>query len=172
MWSDLLAAATVGLLGSWFALTCISALPGGRRIWGNSVLLPKLVPTWSFFAPNPGSHDFRLLYRDELAGGSITGWHEVRAFPERRAPTAALWNPGQRRKKALFDLAQELTAGSSTWDGEPQLVKLSVPYLAILTFVSSLDRTALSRRRQFLVAATSRRDEPRVLFVSGMHDLD
>lgn len=171
MWSDVLVAATVALLGSWFGLTCISALPGGRRLWGRSLLIPKLVPTWSFFAPVPGTHDFRLLYRDELAGGTVTPWREVNPYSERRA-TAALWNPGQRRKKALFDLAQELTGVGSSWRSDPQLVKLSVPYLALLTFVSSLERSALSRRRQFVVALTSRRDEPQVIFVSGMHDLE
>lgn len=96
----------------------------------------------------------------------------MRICSDRRPATAGIWNPGQRRKKALFDIAQELTGGASAWDSDPELIKLSVPYLLLLTYVSASGRYALSRSRQFALVSTSRRSEPTVLFVSGLHDLE
>lgn len=171
MWSNIFLTITVVTLGTWFVLTCLSAFPLKRRLCGRSEFLSKVVPTWSFFAPNPGSYDFRLLSRDELVDGTITAWRELRIYSDSRPLMAAVWNPGQRRKKALFDIAQELSVGASAWD-DPEMVKLSVPYLLLLTYVSSSAFSALSRRRQFVLVTASRRCDPTVLFVSEMHDLE
>lgn len=173
MSGDILFAVAVAVLATWFILTCLSALPSRRRLVVRSEFLSRIIPTWSFFAPNPGTFDFRLLCRDHLVDDSVTAWREIRVYSDFRPATAAIWNPGQRRKKALFDVAQELSAGASAWDSNPGLIKLSVPYLLLLTYVSSSPRSALSTGRQFALVTASRRDEPpTVVFVSGMHDLE
>lgn len=107
-----------------------------------------LIPRWTFFAPNPGTTDHHLLYRDRFAGGVVSAWKEIR-LSSRRTLFGALWNPEKRNTKVLTDSVQALIQLSR--DIEPQGLKTTLPYIIILNFVASLPRTPLSRATQFLV---------------------
>lgn len=170
----------LGLLALWFL---ISLLAQFRRVaWlGDWVSRVKsrdtlaLIPAWTFFAPNPGTRDFELLFRDRLVEGQYTPWKEL----ERPVGSIlrAIWNPAKRRQKAVVDMCSLLTrmaAGNKTELGARQVV-LSVPYLGLLTYVSSLKAGPLSTSRQFLIATTFGHHsdkKPEILYVSHLHALN
>jgi hypothetical protein len=111
-----------------------------------------LFPGFSFFAPEPGSRDYVLVYRTQT-NNVPNAWRE--AFPLRhRNPMTAVWNPDKRLRKAIIDvsgaLAQEFV------DGPPSnaQVMLSVPYLLILQYVSSL-ASEIDTKVQFAILTSA-----------------
>jgi len=107
-----------------------------------------LIPIWTFFAPNPGTSDYYLLFRDRLVNGSLTYWREI--VLGAKAPwLRAFWNPERRRSKALLDLATALI--QLTQGYEKAQVTASIPYLLLLELVEAQDRTPLADARQFLI---------------------
>ena len=61
------------------------------------------VPSWNFFAPNPGTTDYHLLYRDRLDSGEISDWREA-PIDKESTLLKAIWNPGKRKSKVLADV--------------------------------------------------------------------
>jgi hypothetical protein len=140
-----------------------------RRI--RSYDLASLIPMWSFFAPVPGTCDYYLLYRDELSDGSLADWREVSLCEDRR-PWHLVWNPRKREKKVLFDLTSALM--EDVRSGAIEVIQLSVPYLAILTYISSVPSLYSSRSIQFLVMMTDEASvgsTPEPIFTSRFHPL-
>jgi hypothetical protein len=153
----------------WLLLSAMCQLPGRytRRI--RAYDLAGLIPLWPFFAPVPGTCDYYLLYRDELADGTVINWREISLCDDRRL-WHLIWNPRKREKKALFDLTAALMA-----EVQPHVIEaiqLSVPYLAILTYISSLPRAYPAHSTQFLLMmtdATSVGETPEPIFTSAIH---
>lgn len=131
-----------------------------------------LLPSSRFFAPTPSVHDLHLLYRDHLPDGEVSRWYEVQAAKPTKF-ICFLWNPGRRHNKALFDVAQHLARQINQHQLSPEAVKLSVPYIMLLNFVSSLPRTGHVAATQFLLMRTDRLEgsEPRQFFVSAVHSV-
>lgn len=162
--------AAVAFLCLLFVLTALCQVPWSGRDRLRALDLFGLIPFWNFFAPRPGTWDFHLLYRDQLTDGSITPWREILLTAERRW-WHALWHPHRRLKKALFD------AGIGLWaypKVEGRDLRISVPYLELLTYVSGLPRLYAATKTQFLVMASSLAHpdiEPVELVRSDMHPL-
>lgn len=169
----LLTVLIVGIQGAWLLMTVLQAapiaLPFQDRIRSQVTL--RFIPQWNFFAPNPGTHDYHLLYRDRLAGGGMGPWREVAELAAGRKVIDAVWHPSARRLKGLMDVVAILTLHAAKSAAAPDLVKLSTGYLVILNYVSSVPRSQLSVATQFLVMQSSRTDPPEVLFTSGVHVL-
>lgn len=169
------------LLSAWLLVSVIAQL---RRVRRTNPLIKAvswlkwrdycaLIPSWSFFAPNPGTSDYRLLYRDKLCDEQYTAWKEVE-FPS--DPLIRwVWNPGKRAKKALVDMCSSLMSMASRDLKKPsKMVYISVPYITLLTYVSRQPRSPLSEHTQFMIAATFGRHEPKgpeILFISPLHQL-
>lgn len=138
--------AAIALLVGFFGLTVVCQVEGR---WAEALRqrdMFGLFPGWNFFAPRPGSVDFHLLYRDELPGGALTDWREIPLTHQRRWHDW-IWNPERRLKKVVFDaftaLAQVVTLEAD--------VRLSVPYLVLLTYVTAYPRLYAFERTQFLL---------------------
>ncbi len=158
------------LLATWLALSACAQLPRKYSKWVIELNWLALIPDWHFFAPQPATSDFHLLYRDVLVEGSVTYWREV-PFNQPRDCWSCSWNPDRRRNKALFDyattLAQELIRA-------PAAIQTCIPYLALLTFVVGLPHDRTSQSTQFLILkshGTLVNTLPDVLFVSSLHSL-
>ncbi|SRR6266566_465517 len=163
----------IGFFGLWFALSVASQLPTqlSQRIQKLDVF--NMIPRWNFFAPTPGMYDVNLLFRDRLPDGALTRWREVpRSTPPRFINP--VWNPGRRHNKAVFDVTRHLADQSSRYRDTPIQVQLSVPYIAILNFVSNLSRPYQACQTQFLLMQSYDRastNEPSVIFLSALHAL-
>jgi hypothetical protein len=161
----------IALMLGWLAVSGLCQIPCAisRRLRARD--LAGLIPHWPFFAPVPGTCDYYLLYRDELAEGFVDDWREISLCDDRR-PWHFVWNPQKRPKKALFDLVTSLMGEVAL--NRTDAIQLSVPYLALLTYVSSLRRACSTRATQFVLMI---RDEtrsspvPTPIFLSGMHPL-
>lgn len=160
----------VVLFSTWFILTAIGQLDtsAAQRIRDWDVCM--LVPSFKFFAPTPSVHDLHLLYRDRLPDGTVSRWHEV---PMAKPPRviSPIWNPGRRYNKALFDTTQHLARHINENKLAPQAVMLSIPYLALLNFISALPRPYFITTTQFLVMRSDRArgGEPQQFFLSSVH---
>ncbi len=161
----------IGVMIGWLLLSVVCQVPCRltRRI--RAYDLAGLIPVWPFFAPVPGTCDYYLLYRDELADGSLGNWREILLCDDRRS-WHVIWNPGKREKKALFDLTTALLQ-----EAKPdaiEAIQLSVPYLSILTYISSLPRSYPASSTQFLLMMTDERRIgviPEPIFTSAIHPL-
>src|SRR5262245_58660337 len=131
----------VTVLWLWLTASALGQVPipllQGLRRWDQF----GLVPDWRFFAPQPATGDFHLLYRDQTEEGHVTDWVEISIGIPRRWWNV-VWNPGRRQRKAMFDLATELAR--EVQQSSTAALQVSVPYLAILCFVSARSRPLAS----------------------------
>ena len=125
-----------------------------------------VLPYWTFFAPEPGRRDMQLLYRDKLPDGFLTSWRELPLTRSRRWHDFA-WSPRRRLKKALYDAVMYIQQ-SIHLEAE---VRMSVPYLLLLTFVSGIPRVYPAAKTQFLIMSTSALSDSaaEVVFLSDVH---
>jgi hypothetical protein len=163
--------AAVGF-GGLLAITAAIQRPGSRfKRWVKTRDPCYYIPTWTFFAPNPGVTDVRLLWREQLVDGVVGPWHEVDR--PRQGILRGLWNPTKRARKVLHDCRRRLQAARDR--DEDELFMLSVSYLLILQHVVSLPVSPLSASRQFVLLETQGTDDEdgllTLLFVSPWHDL-
>jgi hypothetical protein len=153
----------------WFLLSVLVLVPGLRPyIRGRDIF--SFVPEWKFFAPNPAQGDYLLLYRDELADGTVTPWTEVRLAQARRWWNV-IWNPGKRANKALFDAVVEASQEAVL---RPEILVTSIPYLTLLNYISSLGRICRPAFTQFMILhsfSDCMEREPRLVFSSDLHSL-
>jgi hypothetical protein len=151
----------------WAAISIVgqrrNSLSGWLRAWD----LFGLIPTWTFFAPNPVSRDHYLYYRD-YSTESVGSWH--RAFDaDVRTWWDPLWSPVRREEKAISDAMFHVLDQA----GELGITRIqfSVSYLTVLSFVSSLPLKSDTIARQFLFAVRRGRETPRPVFLSNIHVL-
>jgi hypothetical protein len=161
----------VGLL----ALTaCQNLFTNGALKFGGRILY-SLIPSWSFFAPTPGTQNFHLLFRDMIAGSKEMGpWREIEdvQMSKRRPLHTAIWNPQKRRKKAIFDLVSLLIITAQRPNMTPEEVQFSTPYLYFLSYVCNQPRSNLAEMRQFALLVSEPDKEPQVVFLSAMHRME
>lgn len=121
----------VALYGAWLLASILANFQAAEtlRRWDFISFLPQ----WKFFAPQPATHDFVLLYRCQHGNGTLTGWVEVPLSGPRHWWNC-LWNPGKRSRKALFDIATDLTIALPGHQAEA--IRISIPYLHLLNHVS------------------------------------
>src|ERR1700733_1342098 len=125
------------LLGSWFLITIPHQFTNrlGKRVKQLNTL--GIIPGWTFFAPTPGTTDYRFVYRD-IHGQERTDWMEVEWCKERRL-VDAVWHPERHRTKLIVDCVSGFVLtveemrklGVSFKEPVPPWI-ISVPYLALL----------------------------------------
>ncbi len=158
----------------WLGASAIEQLrfPGVQRYRRWDVL--DLIPVWTFFAPNPATGDFYVVYRDELRSGTRTIWAGTAVPPARRRLLASIWNPDRRATKALFDIGSALALMARDF-ADPDAVQLTLPYLALLTFVCSQAAHAPEAvATQFMLLTDHGLDKPAdpvPVFLSHWHSL-
>jgi len=165
-------------LGTWFVATLVSQDPlrrteGFLRKYDPSGLL---IADWRFFAPVPGMDDNHLLYRDELADGSMTSWKEVEQDRDRKL-SQMLFYPTRRSDKAITDAVSSLiqTAIAREDDMPVESIQFALPYLALLNFITHQRPHLESAVKTEFTLATSAgfddTEEPEMLFLSNRHAL-
>lgn len=156
-----------GSFAVWFALSVIVQFPVALAYKVREYDVMGLLPSWSFFAPNPARTDVHLVYRHVLKGGSVCAWTE--AFVWTPPWYRAIWNPDKRAEKAISDACGSLAAKRTE-----QGVRLSVGYLLLLNFVSHLPRLHGAEAVQFALLGSygSADAADFARFVSDVHPLE
>lgn len=176
--------ATLLLFACWFLLSVANQFQRSERLRLperiKSIDVVGAIPSWTFFAPRPGTSDYHLLYRQISRPGGISGWIEIPMVATRHW-THAFWNPHRRRSKVLCDCVgliskQMHSAREEGADLEVTRSRLvvSVPYLAVLSQVMAVDADDrfAEAYRQFVVVERSGLDENRdvsVVVCSALH---
>jgi hypothetical protein len=160
------------VLGLWLLLSILNQfpLPFMRAIATYDRWF--LLPVWTFFAPNPGSTDYRLVYRDFDRDETPSPWIEI-PLVRRRAPLDAVWHPDKRRSKGIFDLGQHLLVLRHTY-GDSAAIAATFPYVALLHYVDRLPRDGDVRYRQFMLVQTHGQyagADPDILLRSEIHSV-
>lgn len=93
-------------LAAHIVLTALDNLPDTKVSLGTLFPWLRKIPQWRFFAPNPGIEDLYVMYRWDV-NDEWSKWTEL-VFGNRHRFYSAVWNPGSRAPKALFDTAHQL----------------------------------------------------------------
>jgi len=158
----------------WFVCSCLNQFSWRVNKIINRYDTFHLNPRWTFFAPNPGSSDYHLVYRDADGAGQMGPWQEL-VVGNPRTLVASLWHPGKRAKKVVTDYSQALLA----WDresaeAEKRSILLTLPYLSLLNLAVSQPRSGSAKVRQFALVESYgfyRNEEPQMLMHSEVHSL-
>src|SRR5450631_2136047 len=92
---------------SWFVITVPHQFSGKYGDWVRRRNYFGLIPGWTFFAPVPGTTDYRFVYRD-IAGNGYGAWREVAWCAPRRLADL-LWHPRRHRTKLVVDCISALS---------------------------------------------------------------
>ncbi|MGE5322718.1 MAG: hypothetical protein ACM3SW_07645 [Actinomycetota bacterium] len=162
-----------GLLLIWFVLSVLNQFD--LTFFKNSVAAYDrflLLPRYTFFAPNPGCTDYRLLYRDFGYDNQPSPWQEV-LIVRKRSWLDAVWNPEKRLSKGLFDLTQAMLIIRREYK-DPAVLMTSVPYIALAHYVECLPHKTPVKYRQFMIAQSHgylTETAPETLATSGVHSV-
>ncbi len=176
--SDVPAIVVAVILGLWFALSIPHQLTNdlGKRVKRHNPY--GLLPGWTFFAPMPGTSNYRLVYRDRTPEG-FTDWTEVSWCHNRRL-IDAIWHPGRHRTKFVVDCVnafvitvREIQKLGHIAEDDVSAWVVSVPYMALLNIVNSMPRTrGDSTARQFALVEqkpSDPNDVPKLIVCSAAH---
>jgi hypothetical protein len=159
-------------LGIWFFLSIIAQFRGIKLIkWIIDRDPFAFIPSWTFFAPNPGVTDYQILYRDKLSDGQFSNWKEI---PFRNHSILhSILNSEKRRRKAIANCCIALLQIPNK-DLKNKAILSSAPYLTILSYIMSMPMNSISVYRQFLIARSfgyiSSKPQD-ILFISDLHNL-
>jgi hypothetical protein len=159
------------ILAGWFLISVLAQLniKAVARLKAHDIF--SLIPNWSFFAPRPGTSDYHLLFRDADSAGEWSRWREI-PLANRRTLWGAIWNPQKRNTKALSDVVRGLVRLAQ--DQTFKNFSLTLPYLAILNYVSSIPRSTPCVQTQFMILKSEgffADQDPQFLFMSNMHNV-
>ena len=131
-WPDVVLAVTLALQ------LILSVLYQFRRLAGGNlgrVARILALPSWCFFAPRPGTTDYRLLSRCESVA-DVGYWNELDIGWRGRYVRRALWNPEKIAHKALADCLQIIVATAAALPQKHErLLYVSRAYLTVLSYV-------------------------------------
>ena len=140
----------LGLLSGWFLISIPNQLTNRYGRWVNRINPYGFIPKWTFFAPVPGTFNFRLLYRDVLADGSIMQWEEIE-WCRKRSWLDAVWHPRRLASKLLIDSISGIYEVVALMAGQgidiernPQGLILSTPYVLLLNLVMGMPKQSPS----------------------------
>jgi len=113
-----------------------------------------------------------VVYRRKSAAGAIAPLERL-DLPRAKA-LRWLWNPGTRRYKVVFDLAEGVHPRrhpDRASDEVPDALVLSEPYLALLSLVSGRAGAAGPGLVQFGIVHRRWPDDEKLVFLSRWHAL-
>jgi hypothetical protein len=164
-----------GVLAIWFLLTVLFQWKNALQARIAELDRLHLIPQWTFFAPNPGTYDFRLMVRVLDGDGESSPWNEVLPVAH-RGPLSGLWNPERRINKAIVDLTQRLVRAHPSLANPDAIVGSDVqaaPNYRRLLACATNGHGDRAVRFQFMVVATTgieMPEDPRLVFKSALHE--
>jgi hypothetical protein len=165
--SALIGTAFIGIgLAAWFLVSVLNQFQYGRLVSRlKEYDVAALIPTWTFFAPRPGTTDYRLIYRDRIVDEGESSWQALSVDPP--GAWKFLWHPQKRLEKLITDCVLSLLP---TYDPARLDHLLGVPYLVLLSMVETENRDFRTDERQFAILAIDHGDDGRsvdLVFISA-----
>jgi hypothetical protein len=111
------------------------------------------------------------LFRDSDHAEAWSRWREI-PLANKRTLWGAIWNPEKRKTKALSDVVRGLVRLAQ--DKGLKDFSLTLPYLAILNYVSSIHRSTPCVQTQFMILKSEgffADQDPQFLFMSNAHNV-
>jgi hypothetical protein len=157
----------------WVIATIVNQFdyPWVRKI--QSFDICRILPRWTFFAPNPGTSDFHILYRQKDVEDNITDFTEI-PLHGKRYLSSIIWNPEKRVKKVLLDLAITINSQIAAKLLNENNIKLSFGYIALLNFLSTVPLNKSTRYIQFVILESAgfiETVEPQLVICSEFHKI-
>jgi hypothetical protein len=157
----------------WLILTCANQPVFKSHKWINRNDLLRLVPVWTFFAPNPGVSDFNLLSRAKMEDGTITRFQEI-PLRSKKEISKGLFNPERRLQKALNDHARSILMqiDNQITDQNKENIKLTFSYISVLNYCAKLPLAPRAYAVQFVILESfgyQELMEPRLILNSDFH---
>jgi hypothetical protein len=166
---------TIAIIGAvfvgWFALSVANQFDYFSQKIGRWDYL-KLVPRWTFFAPNPGINDYHLVYRDRLTNGSYSAWREV-VHLNSGDNISCLWNPQRRVTKTIADAVNNIMRVNLQIANFAKSAKFTLEYMLLLR--AAQNEPTEGPDRQFAIIQTHGfvgAREAELLLLSELHAID
>jgi hypothetical protein len=162
---------SAAIVSCWLGLTAIMQFRSCTTVI-NRFDPFRLVPIWTFFAPNPGVVDYHIVVRDEYSDGSVGSWVPLDIARDRNALNL-LWNPQKRAKKILIDAVQSLIAVCKQPSYAEGQEVVSLPYILLLHLAETAPESEKGRkRRQFAIVESSGHSEKtlQLSYLSQFHN--
>jgi hypothetical protein len=139
----------------WFLISIPNQFTNRYGEWVQRRNAYGFIPGWTFFAPTPGTLDYRLVYRDVLDDGTMSVWEEV-DWCRPRMWMDAVWHPRRYETKLVVDSINGLALVFAAMKKEgvdvqkdQQGLLLSTPYVILLNVVMRIPRqNSRSKARQ------------------------
>lgn len=161
----------------WFILTIMNQFKNAAyRKYILKIDIFRVLPLWTFFAPNPGVSDYNLLYRIKTVDGTILPFINI-VLRSNKTISNAIWNPSKRGQKALNDFVQEIrrmVKKDGVIEENQHLLKITIPYIAIIHYCSHINQNSINDSIQFTIIESfgyTDRFEPRLVFNSDFHSI-
>lgn len=162
----------ISLLGVWL-LANIAYAVFNRRI--GRVTYHRDVFRWlsAYQMFSATSSDYRLLYRDQLADNSLTGWTAIPLTPAWK-PWHLAWYPQKQVPLAVYSMVDDVAEGLEQRKERVATGTISerFMYRMLLQYVRRFQAPAGATGRQFLiekVIAGAGDPEYREVFISNLH---
>lgn len=156
----------------WLAASAVGQF-GRKSRWLRASPLGWSLPEWRLFAPDPGDHDYHLVYRYQLASGDCSEFEEAPVYS--RARFRPVWNPEARKQKMLRDTVRALGNSVRRYAGEEseatraEIARLA-PYRLLLGAVTA-SCAPQAWGIQFVVLRETPAKRLDLYFVSSWHQL-
>jgi len=169
------------IFGTWFLLSIPYQFNKGLGKKLQELNHFSLLPGWTFFAPSPGTSDYRLVYRDVDQSGVRSEWKEIK-WCQPRCALDAIWHPHRYRQKVMVDLIsafakmlKHMKEQGVDIENNPQLWMISTPYLTFLHIAMLMPLESHTRSRQFAILEQKRwapQEQPALVLCSSAHDVE
>ena len=143
---------SISIFGAYGLLSLLFQFESRLKKWLASKDALSLLPSWSFFAPIPGTSDYRIIFRDFSEDKSLGSWNEVSTFRPIQ-PWRFVWNPQKHTLKCVSDCIQGLLSVLAESEN-PSAAMLSWTYVRLCGLVMSLPKQDGVTHRQFAIVTT------------------
>lgn len=163
--------AAIVFFATWLLLTILIQFDFK---WANQIKKQDvfhLLPSWTFFAPNPGTSDYHIVYRTMDENNHVSAFVEFPLHSDRPL-THAFWNSSKRVKKVLTDLVMILKKTIAAEDLNKEKLQVSFSYIALLNFLTHLEKPASAKFIQFAILESKGYNDPgppKLLICSEFH---
>lgn len=131
----------------------------------------SLIPSWSFFAPNPGTVDYNIVCKIKTLDNEVK-FKYIETIVQRNNLLYSIWNPHKRKQKAIVDVVQAFARLPPNSSGN---LPITMPYLILLNYLTSFFTDAPDGSQlQFLIYESQGIESSlnqKVIFVSDFHTL-